>query len=73
MALHSLSLYYGFEEAYSSGSPASFDGERDLDLKGHKIINLAHPSQEGDAINLKYVTKELGSTKRGPKGDTGAT
>ena len=34
---------------------------------------MGHPAEEGDACNLRYVTKELGATKRGPKGDTGLT
>ena len=55
----------------STRGSVNFDGNSDLDLKGHKIKNLGHPVAEGDACNLRYVTKEFGATKRGPKGDQG--
>ena len=42
-------------------------------MGGHRVINLFHPVAEGDGVNLKYVTKELEATKRGPKGDVGKT
>ena len=67
-----MSLYYGFDkEGTYSTSSTSFSGNSDLDRKGHKITNLGHPVSEGDACNLKFVNKELGATKRGPKGDQG--
>ena len=69
-----MSLYYGVDrEETSSGGLTSFSGNQDLDLKGHEIVNVGHPVAKGDAVNLKFANKELGSTRRGPKGDTGAT
>ena len=69
-----MSLYYGLDkEGTSSGGFTSFDGNSNLDLKGYKIVNLGHPVEQGDAVNLKFVNKELGSTKRGPKGNKGDT
>ena len=64
-----MSLYYGYDKESSFGGSATFNGDSDLDLKGHKITNLGHPVDQGDACNLKFVNKELGFTKRGPKGD----
>ena len=65
-----MALYYGVgREATSTGGSVEFDGYSDLDLKGHKVVNLGHRVEEGDACNLKYVTNKLGVTKRGPKGD----
>ena len=66
-----MALYYGIgrSETFGGGGSAKFDGNSDLDLKGHKITNLGHPVQEGNACNLKFVNKELGATKQGPKGD----
>ena len=69
-----MSLHYGFDkEGTFSGSSVSFDGNKDLDLKGHKITNLEHPFEKGDAVNLSFVKKELGATKQGPKGHKGDT
>ena len=68
-----MSLYYGYDKQTSSGGSASFHGNSNLDLKGHKITNLGQPVQQDDAVNLKFVNKELGATKCGLKGDTGTT
>ena len=57
----------------NGGNGATFNGDKDLDLKGHRVTNMGDPISEGNAVNLKYVTKELGATKKGPKGDKGDT
>ena len=65
-------IFYGAgSEETSSSADFTFDGSANLDLKGKRVVNLSHPVDEEDAVNLKYVTKELGVTKRGPKGDQG--
>ena len=58
-----MSIYYGYHKQTSSGGSATFSGNSNLDLKGHKITNLGHPANSGDACNLGFVSKELGATK----------
>ena len=66
-----MSNYFGPLETTGGESSASFDGSSDLDRRGHKVFSVGHSVVEGDGVNLKYDTKELGATKRGVKGDPG--
>ena len=65
--------YFGPIPEIGGGGTLGFVGKSDLDMKGHKVTNMGHPTQEGDAVSLKYITKEIGAAKRGPKGEKGNT
>ena len=63
--------YREFFEESGGGGGCSFDGNSDLDMKNHRILNLPVPIDEREPATLKYVTHKLRVTKSGPKGDKG--
>ena len=59
-------IVYGVKETISNVDPSVYDTafvvengkmvmETDLDMKNHKIINLADPLNEGDACNKRFL------------------
>ena len=66
-----VTIIKSFFEESGGGGGSSFDGNSNLDMRNHRILNLPVPIDEREPATLKYVTHKLGVTKSGPKGDKG--
>lgn len=42
-------------EPGKKGDPGTLESHTEIDAKGHKVTNVAYPTESGDAVNLGYI------------------
>jgi hypothetical protein len=54
-----LQMLYLIQEIYDGYLPEGFFFRVDIDMRGHKIINLADGVDDGDSVNMRQFKKEV--------------
>lgn len=62
--------YKGTEEEWvqslkgPKGDPGTLENHTEIDALGHRVVNVAEPEEDGDAVNLQFVSSQLEQHQR---------